>query len=626
MKSLGARGMPGAGTTTTVCLGTRTSGPQTKMLRAEGPHTLYLNAGLRPAHPGKAAVAILSTALLLGAAASAGPATIDLKRPDPRRMTVTTISAGEALEWAGAKLAGGDVNGDGLDNLVIAAPGGTDDRPSRRGRIYVVFGSLQPPRNIDVAIRYVPEVVPGQPGARKATTDADVLIDGADDFDHLGTSLAVADLDADGFADIIAGAPKADGPLEEAGRLRRSIRRARGLLAAAADRSERSGGVRVHRIIGRAVGDAFGTSLAAADVEGDGRLDLISGAPLAKGPVTPMRALDTGEVVVLSGGEASSWPAVIDLAQGSGVPRFILSGTEPGVQTGYSVAAGDFDGDGIHDLAVSARAADAGGKRYEAGEVYLVFGGTGLRQGMVLRQHADAVILFPNIGDLGGGSLAFGDVDGDRHDDLIVAAEFADGQREMALDAGDVMILAGRARPEIDALRPPTIAKGPAATRSNEEKKKNEADPRAPGPVVIDLADATRTFAGVVTLHGVDPGDHTGVLGAFDLDEDGKDEVLLGASDAASRRNARGGGGEMRILPGGPLTTRAAALTGADGVVIYGPQGNTHFGAAAAALDLDGDGRPELVAGGPTSGRSLSGRVWVMRGVWGPLLRPPSGP
>lgn len=562
---------------------------------------------------------------LLLAAATAGPTTtIDLKRPDPKRVTVTTIAAGEALEWAGAKLAGGDINGDGLDDLVIAAPGGTDDRPSRRGRLYVVFGTLQPPRNIDVAIRYVPEVVPGKPGARRMTTDADVLIDGADDFDHLGTSLAVADLDADGFADIIAGAPKADGPLEkrpDCGEV--FIVRGASSLPSRIDLNA-PGGVRAHRIIGRATGDAFGTSLAVADVEGDGRLDLIAGAPLAKGPVTPMQALDTGEVVVLSGGAATSWPALIDLAQGSAVPRFILSGTEPGVQTGYTVATGDFDGDGIHDLAVSARAADAGGSRYEAGEVYLVFGGTGLRQGMNLRQHADAVILFPNIGDLGGGSLAFGDVDGDGHDDLIAAAEFADGQREMALDAGEVMILAGRGRPEIETLRPPVIAKGPAASRSSQEKKKDEANPLAPGPVVIDLADATRAFAGFVTLHGVDPGDHTGVLGAFDLDEDGKDEVLIGASDAASRRNARGGGGELRILPGGALATRAVALTGAMGAVIYGPQGNTHFGAAATALDLDGDGRLELVAGAPTSGRTLSGRVWVMRGVWGPLLRPPA--
>ena len=615
-------------------LGTRTSGPQSRNA-----------AGQRPAYPGqarvpRAAIAVFSGALLLaaGAAAAAGAAgpgvEIDLKRPDPKRATITTITAGEPLEWAGAKLAGGDLNGDGLDDLVIAAPGGTDDRPSRRGRLYVVFGSLQPPRNSDIAIRYIPEVVPGKPGARRMTTDADVLIDGADDFDHLGTSLAVADLDADGFADIIAGAPRADGPLEkraDCGEV--FIVRGTSNYPSRIDLAAPPEGLRVHRIIGRAVGDAFGTSIATGDVEGDGNLDLMIGAPLAKGPATPMVALDAGEVVVLSGEDAASkWPSTIDLAQSGPAPRFILSGTEPGVQTGYAVAAGDFDGDGIRDLAVSARAADIGGRRFDAGEVYIVFGGTGLRQGLILREHAGAVVLFPNIGDLGGGSLAFGDVDGDGRDDLIAAVEFADGHRNMALDAGDVTILAGRSRQDLEALRPPSIATGPAATGPRAGKaaaataaaKAASADAAIPsGPVILDLADATRPLSGLVTLHGVDPGDHTGVLGAFDLDEDGQAEILLGASDAASRRNARGGGGEIRILPGGALTSRAILLADRAGAVIYGAQGNTHLGAAAAALDLDGDGRLELVAGAPTTGRALSGRVWVMRASWGPLLRPP---
>ena len=576
-------------------------------------------------------LALVTLALLpVGLLAAANPGVeIDLKRPDPKRATITTITAGEPLEWAGAKLAGGDLNGDGLDDLVIAAPGGTDDRPSRRGRLYVVFGSLQPPRNSDIAIRYIPEVVPGKPGARRMTTDADVLIDGADDFDHLGTSLAVADLDADGFADIIAGAPRADGPLEkraDCGEV--FIVRGASSLPPRIDLTAPPEGLRVHRIIGRAVGDAFGTSLATGDVEGDGNLDLMIGAPLAKGPATPMVALDAGEVVVLSGEDAASkWPSTIDLAQSGPVPRFILSGTEPGVQTGYAVAAGDFDGDGIRDLAVSARAADIGGRRFDAGEVYLVFGGTGLRQGMILREHAGAVVLFPNIGDLGGGSLAFGDVDGDGRDDLIAAVEFADGHRNAALDAGDVTILAGRSRQDLEALRPPSIATGPAATGPRAAAATAAANAAPSGPVILALADATRPLAGLVTIHGVDPSDHTGVLGAFDLNEDGQAEIILGASDAASRRNARGGGGEIRILPGGAgaLTSRTILLADCNGAVLYGAQGNAHFGAAAAALDLDGDGRLELVAGAPTTGRTLSGRVWVMRASWAGLLRPPAG-
>src|SRR5262249_54397002 len=137
--------------------------------------------------------------MLLGIAAATWAAgvsfTLDLKRPpDDSPVTVlTVIGGGEPLEWGGTRLAGGDVHGDGIADRVIAAPGGAEDRPSRRGRLYVVYGSVAPPRaTLDRTMRRL-ATPPGAPPGY--ATDADVVIEGWDDFDHLGRSLAVADVD-----------------------------------------------------------------------------------------------------------------------------------------------------------------------------------------------------------------------------------------------------------------------------------------------------------------------------------------------------------------------------------------------------------------------------------------------
>src|SRR5215831_4298107 len=98
------------------------------------------------------ALVFVALPMLLGGAAvlrAAGAAfTLDLKRPpdDSPVSVLTVIGGGEPLEWGGTRLAGGDINGDGIADLVIAAPGGAEDRPSRRGRLYVVYGSVAPPR------------------------------------------------------------------------------------------------------------------------------------------------------------------------------------------------------------------------------------------------------------------------------------------------------------------------------------------------------------------------------------------------------------------------------------------------------------------------------------------------
>ena len=125
-----------------------------------------------------------------------------------------------------------------------------------------------------------------------------------------------------------------------------------------------------------------GVRVATGDVNGDGVLDTVVGA----GPGAP-----GGHVKVFSGRDKSL------------IWNFLAY---PGFNGGVSVAAGDVNGDGFADIIVAA------GPRAPGGHVK-VFGGADL---VVHRNF----LAFP--GFTGGVSVAAGDVNGDRHADIIVGA------------------------------------------------------------------------------------------------------------------------------------------------------------------------------------------------------------
>ncbi len=560
--------------------------------------------------------------ILAGLISGAAPTvTVDLRRVDEDRFEVTLIEGAEPLAWAGTRLAGGDINGDGIDDLVIAAPGGSEDRPSRRGRLHVIYGSVAPrPAIIDLSLRRLPRVEPGRPPT--FTSDADVVVNGWDDFDHLGRSLAVADLDGDGFSEIIASSPRADGPSNlrpDCGEV--AIIFGAGSLPGMIDLGRPAPGPRVQLVLGRAPGDTLGASLAAGDTNGDSIPDLVLGAPLADGVAGALGALDVGEVIVIPGGQ--ELPAIVDLADRRLSGLFtVLTGSDPGDQAGSAVALGDFDNDGLDDLAVGARGADGpDNQRPDAGEIYLLSGTRRLPRALSLGTSSTAVIAGRDIGDLAGGSLAFGDLDGDDRADLAIGVELADGYRNGRLDAGEILLLPGRPRPMLELLRPPPREPDDAGILS---PRAGDDPPReTQGPILIDPA---RPSGGtVVTLHGADPGDHTGVRAAVDLDGDARDDLLIGAEDSAGHRNSRAGAGELHVLFGRPGAGRERAFPGGgapEDAAIHGPTGGAHLGKDAVALDLDGDGRLELIFSAPQAGRSLSGKVWILGAKRGDLLRP----
>jgi hypothetical protein len=281
-------------------------------------------------------------------------------------------------------------------------------------------------------------------------------------------------------------------------------------------------------------------ALAQGDFDGDGELDVALGAAFADGPEEDKQ--DAGEVVVFRGPFAEG----AELDAGSGEQWLTVYGAEAGDNLGRSLAAGDFDGDGVDDLAMGAP-----GTGEDAGGVHVVFGsGMGGDSGAIdLSLATNGLhVLGEDPGDFTGLSLAAGDVSGDERDDLLVPALLADGPGGEREDAGAVHILTA-------------IGPGPAITLP----------------------------AGSMVVHGADAGDRLGeALTTGDFNADGRPDAVLVAPFAAGPDNERPDAGETYVFfsaTGGTIDLRSQA---ADVTVIGSDDGDQLGHSVAAAANLAG--------------------------------------
>lgn len=229
-----------------------------------------------------------------------------------------------------------------------------------------------------------------------------------DSYDSVGASLAVGDVNADGWDDLVVGAPDSDGSGYQSGKLMLFLGSPTGPVLA------------TWSPMGTYYG-RLGAAVVVADFNSDGTDDIAAGEPgYASGGLT------TGRVLVWSG-RAGVEPA-------SSAGRTLTGSTTS--MFGFSLAAADFSGDGFEDLVVGAPDDNTGAS--SAGSASLYLGATGGISGAA-RSTLRGLSAYD---DFGARVASAGDVDGDGAADLLVGVP---GRDDVVSSGGEVRLHMGGA-------------------------------------------------------------------------------------------------------------------------------------------------------------------------------------
>ena len=423
-----------------------------------------------------------------------------------------------------------------------------------------------------------------------------------------GYGLGAADVNGDGFDDLIVGEPYFDGAAgTDTGRVRLFLGSAAGIEIAPAWTYEGASALdRVGKVI-----EGLG------DVDGAGAEDVALGVPDAD----PGGTSGAGSVAVFYSLSAAPWLAAS--------PDFVASGTTVTESCGASIAAGDFDGDALNDLAFGCPEGHVSGNSTDPGRVVVLYGEAG---GFTSETPDELIAGAADEDELGSAVANGGDVNGDGYDDLLVGAEDF-GSRSLGNVYGWVGLFPGAAT---------GLASSPTQEwTSGQDDSRFGTQIAGAGDVngdgyddfliAADLWDGDFTNEGRVVLHlgssqGPSPSPAMTWLG-------GQASAQAGGKETSTAAGGRGlvladfdgdgladvGVSAWRYDGPGTDSGRVEVFAGdADGVEAYptwsgGGVTLARSGYAMVAADFDGDGDADLALG-EYGVSSLDGQVRVLPG------------
>ena len=335
------------------------------------------------------------------------------------------IGAVEAGDHFAAALAAGDFNGDGFEDLAVGVPDESVGALEDAGAINIILGSAS---GLTTTGNFV------------ITEDDLGLFAVSQADDRFAASLTVADFDKDGDDDLAIGVPHQflGAGLEDGGAV---------LVVNGSDTGLDTGDTQLWGQFNLAGteenGDQFGTALTTGDFNGDSYPDLAVGLPYEDvGAIA-----DAGAVNIIFGSNNGLTATGNQIIDPNNADFGATLGPGANHHFGWDVTAGDYDGDGYADLAVSIPHQDLGIGPItdQAGAAFIMFGGpSGVKttEFQFLAQNNSAIEGTANDIDLFGWAVSTGDYNGDGYADLAVGA-IQDDDVDAVVNAGSVTVFYG---------------------------------------------------------------------------------------------------------------------------------------------------------------------------------------
>lgn len=560
---------------------------------------------------GAAAMFCLSAGLSLPLTAADSIETGDIRTSDG---TAGFAINGSPDNWAGRAVASaGDINGDGLADLVVGTPLADVGGVFNTGQAYVIYGqsdaspfaelnltSLEPGNGGDGSRGFVIRGFAGGETAGSAVgTLGDINGDGYDDLGIGAFRAAPGAIPSQGAAYVIFGR----GPGEDAFGAEFQLSDLTGEATNNGQGIYMLGGVEGFLQFG-AFFDGLG------DFNGDGLNDFAIGSL----PVLAGRFAPAGRTYVFYGRAADDpWPATYPITNnfdtrfgGDGSRGFYINGMATGDASGQNVSGlGDINDDGFADLMLTAPEVDS--SQDDTGEAYIIYGRDtsqnpfdpvvelgSLRPPFGQDPDRDLGFIVTGADEneaLGSAGSSAGDVNGDGISDIILGAV---GSEAGGSFSGRAYVIFGRPR-------------------------------TMPFPVEFPIS---RLFAGnggdgsegFAATGGADDraGKSVGRLG--DLNGDGVNEIVIGADGHGSVADLGGAGFVVygRAANNFPAEVNLRSISqnnNAGGFAVLGSAASGFLGQAVAGLgDINGDGSTDYILGAPQEGGGNTGSAYVLFG------------